>query len=46
MAGQGSGVRRVPRWVKVFIVVAVVVVVLVTVALLGGHRPGRHGGGH
>lgn len=33
----------VPRWVKVFGVIAVVVVVLVVVMLLSGHGPGRHG---
>jgi hypothetical protein len=32
-----------PRWVKVFGIIAVVVVVLVIVALLSGHGPGRHG---
>ena len=33
----------VPRWVKVFGIVAAVVVVLVVVMLVGGHGPGRHG---
>ena len=33
-----------PRWVKVFGLVAVVVVVLVVVMLLTGHGPGRHDG--
>ena len=32
-----------PRWVKVFGIVALVVVVLVVILLLaGGHGPGRH----
>lgn len=35
-----------PRWVKVFVGVAVVLVVLVVVLLAtGGHGPGRHTGG-
>ena len=46
MAGSDSGVRRVPRWVKVFVAIGVVVAVLLIVAVLGGHGPGRHGGGH
>ena len=33
----------VPRWVKVFGVVAALVTVLVIVMLLAGHNPGRHG---
>ncbi len=38
-----------PRWVKVFVAVALVVVVVVAVMLLiggGEHGPGRHLGGH
>jgi hypothetical protein len=34
---------RMPRWVKVFGIVAAVVVVLVVVMLLSGHGPSRHG---
>jgi hypothetical protein len=33
----------VPRWVKVFGIVAVVVVLLVVIMLLAGHGPDRHG---
>ena len=45
-----SGPRTTPRWVKVFVIVAIVVVVLgVAIFLLSGgqHGPGRHlpGGG-
>ena len=35
--------ERVPRWVKVFVVVGAVAVVLLVVALVSGHGPGRHG---
>ncbi|MDG6107264.1 hypothetical protein Daura_31145 [Dactylosporangium aurantiacum] len=35
-----------PRWVKIVGAVAVLFVVLLVVALLGGHGPGRHMGGH
>jgi hypothetical protein len=41
----GESTARIPRWVKVsLIVVAAIVVVLVAVMLLGGHEggPGRH----
>ena len=31
-----------PRWVKVFAIVAVIFVVLLVVMLLTGHGPGRH----
>lgn len=32
-----------PRWVKVFVIVALVLAVLVVIALLtGGHGPSRH----
>lgn len=44
MADQGSNVRRLPRWVKIFAVVGALIVVLLVVALLAGHGPGRHGG--
>ena len=33
----------VPRWVKVFGIVAALVVVLVIVMLFAGHGPSRHG---
>ena len=33
-----------PRWVKVFGLIAVVVVALVVVMLATGHGPGRHHG--
>ncbi len=45
MAG-GDGAAQMPRWVKIVGVVAVLLVVLLIVALLGGHGPGRHTGGH
>jgi hypothetical protein len=41
-----DGAARMPRWVKIVGVVAIVLVVLVVVALLSGHGPGRHTGGH
>jgi hypothetical protein len=31
-----------PRWVKVFAIVAAIVAVLIAVMLLTGHGPGRH----
>ncbi|MGP9649380.1 hypothetical protein ACT3TP_02700 [Glutamicibacter sp. AOP38-B1-38] len=36
--------RKIPRWVKVFVVIAVVLVAFLLVALLSGgeHGPGRH----
>jgi hypothetical protein len=39
-----SNDERTPRWVKVFIAVAVVVVALLVVLLVfgGGHGPSRH----
>lgn len=40
--------HRTPRWVKVFIAVAVVVGALAVVSLVtggGGHGPGRHSAG-
>lgn len=40
-AGEPTGM---PRWVKVFGIVAAVVVVLIVVMLLTGHGPGRHHG--
>ena len=42
--GRAEEPTGMPRWVKVFGVVAVVVVVLVVVMLLTGHGPGRHHG--
>jgi uncharacterized cupredoxin-like copper-binding protein len=42
-----SGSRPpIPRWVKVFGVVALVLAVFAAIALLTGHGPGRHMGGH
>jgi hypothetical protein len=46
MSDQQPEVRRVPRWVKVFAVIGAVVIILFAVALLTGHGPSRHGGGH
>ncbi|MFF5233592.1 hypothetical protein [Dactylosporangium sp. NPDC000521] len=40
------GAARMPRWVKVASVVAILLVVLLLIALLTGHGPGRHMGGH
>ena len=44
--GQARGsATGMPRWVKVFLLVAVAIVVLGVVAMLlvgGGHGPGRH----
>ena len=34
---------QMPRWVRVFAVVAAVVLILVGVMLLSGHGPGQHG---
>jgi hypothetical protein len=31
-----------PRWVKVFVIIAVVVAALIVIMLLTGHGPGRH----
>ena len=45
MSGD-DGAAQMPRWVKIVGVVAIVFVVLLVVALLGGHGPGRHMGGH
>lgn len=45
MSGEDSA-PRMPRWVKIVGVVAILLVVLLVVALLGGHGPGRHTGGH
>jgi hypothetical protein len=56
--GNGTGVgsdrgstTSTPRWVKVFgIILGVLVLLFVIMTLfgdhLGGHGPGRHGGGH
>jgi hypothetical protein len=41
-----NGAPRMPRWVKIVGVVAIALVVLLVVALLSGHGPGRHMGGH
>ena len=41
-----NGAARTPRWVKIVGAVAVLFVVLLVVALLSGHGPGRHMGGH
>jgi len=48
----GAGLDRepttgAPRWVKVFVIIALVLAVLIVIALLtgggpGGHGPGRH----
>jgi preprotein translocase subunit SecG len=37
-----------PRWVKVFLIIAVVLALVVGILLLTGHGPGRHipGGGN
>ena len=37
---------RMPRWVKIVGVIAILLVVVLVIALLGGHGPGRHMGGH
>jgi hypothetical protein len=43
----GKSTARIPRWVKVsLIVVAVIVIVLVAVMLLGGHEGKPGPGGH
>jgi hypothetical protein len=50
-AGDGSSAsgpaQGMPRWVKVFVGIAIVLAVLAVVALLapGDHGPGRHGPG-
>jgi hypothetical protein len=44
-AGSTRGLAGIPRWVKVFVVVAGVVLLLIVVAMLitgGKHGPGRH----
>ncbi|GAB3836395.1 hypothetical protein ACFPIJ_22535 [Dactylosporangium cerinum] len=41
-----DGAARMPRWVKIVGVAAILLVVLLVVALLSGHGPGRHMGGH
>ena len=41
-----DGAARMPRWVKIAGIGAVLLVVLLIVALLSGHGPGRHMGGH
>ena len=45
MSGDDGAVRM-PRWVKIVGGVAILLVVLLVVALLSGHGPGRHMGGH
>jgi hypothetical protein len=43
--GTARGLAGIPRWVKVFIVVAATVLLLMVVAMLitgGQHGPGRH----
>ncbi|WP_327010543.1 hypothetical protein OHA72_26735 [Dactylosporangium sp. NBC_01737] len=45
MANEDDATRM-PRWVKIVGAAAVVLVVLLIVALLSGHGPGRHMGGH
>ena len=43
--GVEEPVAGVPRWVKVFGLIALLVVVLLVVLLVtGGHGPGRHAG--
>lgn len=47
--GRAAGERPepgVPRWVKIFCAVGLLLLVLIVVAVLGGHGPGRHMGGH
>ncbi|MEV4132827.1 hypothetical protein AB0J72_11765 [Dactylosporangium sp. NPDC049742] len=41
-----DGAARMPRWVKIVGAVGILLVVLLVVALLSGHGPGRHMGGH
>lgn len=45
-SGEHSGDDGIPRWVKVFGVIALVLVLLIVVVLLigggGGHGPGMH----
>jgi hypothetical protein len=47
--GSAGEPARMPRWVKVFGIIALVVVVLLVILLLTGgpgrHGPGRHTGG-
>ena len=46
---RGAGKRPqagMPRWVKIFGAVGLLLVVLMVVALMSGHGPGRHMGGH
>lgn len=46
-ADEGEPAGRLPRWVKVSLIVALLVAVLVVVMMLvggGGHGPGRHSG--
>lgn len=43
---DGEPISGVPRWVKVFAVIGLVLVLVVVVALLSGHGPSRHMGGH
>lgn len=45
MAEKDTDAAGIPRWVKVFGIIALVLVVLVVVMLVtgrGGHGPGRH----
>ena len=44
-AGSTRGLAGIPRWVKVFVVVAATLLLLMVVAMLitgGEHGPGRH----
>lgn len=40
---ERSESTKVPRWVKVSLIVLAAMAVLVTIALLSGHGPARHG---
>jgi hypothetical protein len=45
VGGSTRGLAYIPRWVKVFVIVAAVVLVLMVLAMLitgGQHGPGRH----
>lgn len=42
---SGRELMGAPRWVKVFVIVAIVLAVLVVIVLLAGGGPGGHGPG-
>lgn len=50
VGAEGEPTTGMPRWVKVFGIIAIVVVALFLILLVtgdpGGHGPGRHTGGH